>query len=120
MISFSHHWNFEVMDVLGSENIKALLPWFVCRAVPDSWAYHDLNTVHVIVHHIMESGQKIFLAYRVEVNFFRSSDLDPIITSYEEEKASNWNRVVELPFSWAILAILNNFEKTHDVRGTGS
>ena len=79
------------MDVLGSENIKAPLPWFVSRAVSDSGAYHDLNTVHVIVHHIMESRQKILLAYRVEVNLLRGSDLDPIITSYEVKKASYWH-----------------------------
>ena len=103
------------MDVFCRENIKTPLPRFVGDTVPYSWTNHNLHTVHVVVHHVLQSRQQCLMANGVKVNFFRGSDLEPVIPSDEIEKSSHWQRVVFLPFSLASFIISDDFVKSDSV-----
>ena len=78
------------MLVLCPEHVEAPLPILVGDAILDLWSNHHLDTVHEVIHHIVETWLQCLQVDDVKVNFLFCGNLDTNISLDVEQEASDW------------------------------
>ena len=102
-----------VMKALPCVHCEANLTCFVCYAISHHFAEHHLAAIHEIVHYIFYGWHQGIFVNKDEVNLLVSHNLNPYISTDEENVASCViDDVVLFPFS----TLLINFEKHNRAR----
>ena len=95
----------QVVRVLPSVNIEALLVNFVSDAIAHLAPEHHLVTPIVIVHNVLKGGHVRFHVDQVEVNHFGCCYLDADVAFDVEDEAAHFNFVVECPLLYLVVYI---------------
>jgi hypothetical protein len=106
------------MLVFGPKNIEGPLSILVSDAILHFRTNHHLDTVHEVIHHIVETWLQGLQVDDVEVHFLLGGYLDSYVTFDVEQEATDGQGVVLNPLLLAFF-VLFYFEKDDIAGGSG-
>jgi hypothetical protein len=93
------------MQILPLVYIEPFLIVFVCQRIFFMHSDHHLITRHVIHHHIFQSGHESLRVDEVKVNQFVVNDLNADVAFDEVDEATDFDLVVDYPFSYFVVVV---------------
>ena len=99
------------MLVLPTVDVEAELVCLVGDAVADFGAKHHLVALHVVVHHVLETGLVSHRINQVEVDVLVGGDLDSLVALYEVDEPFDVESLVVGPLLLLSERIEHHFEE---------
>jgi hypothetical protein len=95
------------VQVFSSESVERPLAIFVCHTIFNFGPDHHLDTVHEVVHDVVQGGLQGLRIYQVEIDFLVCTNLDPNVALDEVEEPTDGQSFIDLPFFLAFFVNLD-------------